>query len=460
MHKNIPYILLVLAVFQASTADSQELGATHVNYGGDTLSVPPRQEAEHWWEIFGYPQLDNLVLQALAENRQLRVGENEVKVMEEQVKLAKSSLYPELAINAAFSRQAFSGNRPVPFDVPVTRITYDTYSLPVDVSYEVDVFGRNVNKVQASKMALLASSATQENSQLQVASAVVQNYIVLLTLDSEAAILHHTLEARKENLDIVQTRYEAGLSSEIDFQRAKSELSSVEIQVSDLQIQRKEAELRLATLTGQPAGTFALESSGVKYYAPLVNVQDNHPGWSRPDLEASRYQVEAYRKELSSARKNRYPSLYLNGSLGLLSGSYDHLVESDSRAWLVGASLSIPVFQGGRRQALRKVSEYQLKGAEEMLSQNELLAHQEVEQKLADLGRLDEQIEAQQSFLDAAYRAADLSRQRYQKGLVTYLEVVDADRIVLEAERQSVRLLSRQLLSTVDLMVALGGDMR
>jgi outer membrane protein TolC len=124
----------------------------------------------------------------------------------------------------------------------------------------------------------------------------------------------------------------------------------------------------------------------------------------------------------------------------------------------MGANLSIPIFEGRRRQSLLDISEYQLESSAEQLAQNEVVASQEVSQAIAELQRLDEQLLHQQEFLEAAFRTADLSRQRYQKGLVTYLEVVDADRIVLEAERLLVQLLGRQLLSTVNLATALGGE--
>lgn len=160
---------------------------------------------------------------------------------------------------------------------------------------------------------------------------------------------------------------------------------------------------------------------------------------------------------MKQAKKELYPSLYLDGSLGLLSGKYDNILENDSRNWLVGATLSVPLFEGGRRRAQLARSEFQLQGAKAQLSQRKLVGDQKVEKALSNLGRIDEQLSVQQEFLSAAQKAAALSRERYRKGLVTYLEVVDAERVVLEAEKLLAQLIGQQLISTVDLMEATGG---
>jgi multidrug efflux system outer membrane protein len=237
-------------------------------------------------------------------------------------------------------------------------------------------------------------------------------------------------------------------------------MSSVNVRIQNILIERRNTEARLATLSGQPGADFSVESEGIQYLAPVVNPDGpSIQVLDRPDLQVANFVVEAYRKQIKTARKQRYPSLFVSGSLGLLSGNSDDLFEDESRNWLLGASLSIPLFEGGRRQALLDISEYQLENAAEQLSQNELVANQEVTQATAELQRLNEQLFNQQEFLAAADRTAALSRQRYKQGLVTYLEVVDADRIVLAAERLLVQLLGQQLLTTVDLLTALGGDM-
>jgi multidrug efflux system outer membrane protein len=441
---------------------SQKHEQVVISYGADTLKpVPalPTSTDKDWWLIFGYERLNGLVELALDQNHQLAAGQSQVKESEARVDLSKSAHYPTLRINPSFNREELSANRPLPFDVPAEKVRYNTYSLPVELMYEVDVFGKNRSNTEASKFRLKSSAAMQEASELDVAAAVARNFILLLMLDSEAEVFSRTREARKENLDIVTTRYDAGLTNEMDMQRARTELSSVDVQLKNIQIERREAELQLATLTGQPADKFEIKSDGIQYLVPQMDpLSPQMLALNRPDLEAGKFAVEAYKNQIKNARRNLYPSFFVFGSAGLVSAKSDNLFENDSRNWLVGANLSIPIFEGQRRQALLDISEYQLEGSVEQLAQNEVVASQEVYQAVAELRRLDEQLLHQQEFLSAAFRTADLSRQRYQKGLVTYLEVVDADRIVLEAERLLGQLLGRQLLSTVNLATALGGD--
>ncbi len=466
-------ILLVVIFFNHDTV-AQETGAKKeageswqphnlpVSYGGDTIPPTPvisSGDHENWWEILGYDQLNALIALALTENHQLAGIQRQVRESEAKVRLAKSAFYPAVGVNPSVYRQELSANTPLTGST-VGQIRYNTYTLPVDLSYEVDVFGKIKNEVKTSQFNLKASAASEEVARLEVGSAIAKNFVLLLTLDSEYKVLNRTLEARKENLEIVTVRYDAGLTNEIDVQRAHTEMSSVNVRIKNILIDRRNTEARLATLSGQPVADFSVESEGIQYLAPVVNPDGlSMQVLDRPDLQVANYVVEAYRKQIKTARKQRYPSLFVSGSLGLLSGNSDDLFEDESRNWLLGASLSIPLFEGGRRQALLDISEYQLENAAEQLSQNELVANQEVTQATAELQRLNEQLFNQQEFLAAADCTAALSRQRYKQGLVTYLEVVDADRIVLEAERLLVQLLGQQLLTTVDLLTALGGDM-
>lgn len=473
MISKFKYLILIavagfgqLVVAGQDTPDSLVNGkAKHeqvvISYGADTLKPAPVRptSGKDWWSIFGYERLNELVAMALDQNHQLAAGQSQVKESEARVNLSKSAFYPTVRINPSFNREELSANRPLPFDVPAEKVRYNTYSLPVELMYEIDVFGKNRSETEASKFRLKSSEAMQQASELDVTAAVARNFILLLMLDSEAEVFNRTREARKENLDIVTTRYDAGLTNEMDMQRARTELSSVDVQLKNIQIERREAELQLATLTGQPADNFEIKSDGIQYLVPQMDpVSPQMLALNRPDLQAGKFAVEAYKNQLKNARRNRYPSLSVFGSAGLVSAKHDNLFEDDSRNWLVGANLSIPVFEGRKRQALLDISEYQLESSAAQLAQNEVVASQEVAQAVAELQRLDEQLLHQQEFLEAAFRTADLSRQRYQKGLVTYLEVVDAERIVLEAERLLVQLLGRQLLGTVNLATALGGE--
>lgn len=411
-----------------------------------------------WWTVFGYTQLNKLQALALAGNYDIKVLENRVLESKARVQATASALFPSVSFNPSFIRQEFSGTRPVGFDIDVPQIRLNTYSVPIDLNYEVDVFGRISHQTRASRFELEATQASRDDVVLTVTAEVARNYFLLITLDTELDILKRTLNTRQDNLEIVEIRYDAGLVNEIDLQRARTELASIEVQVESNRLQRTEIELVLAILCGQEPQEFRVPETRLTYQPPQVYTDPPATlDQRRPDLLQAAYELQSFEQRLKSARKELYPSLLLQGSFGYLSESTDALLENQSRNWLVGGTVAIPLFDGFRRRANIKIADQQLEAAENRQQQQTLRAQQEVENARSNLARLRQQLIAQQAFQQAARQAAELSKERYTKGLVTYLEVVDAERIYLDAERLSVQLLGRQLITTVTLIQAIGG---
>ena len=424
----------------------------------DTIAYPPTWErSTKWWEVFGYEKLNELEALALQENYDIKILKNRVAESRAGVKAAASPLFPSLSFNPSFIRQEFSGNRPVGFDVEVPQIRLNTYSLPVDLNYELDIFGRIRNNINAFKYNLQATEASRDNLVLLVSSEVARNFFQLITLDTENAILERTYRTRQDNLEIVEIRYQAGLVNEIDLQRARTELASIEVQLRNNEQLRTEIEIALATLCGQSPSEFLIGETSIKYLPPEIQPEEQERlKQSRPDLVEANFQLLSFEESLKNSRKQLYPTLSLQGSYGYLSGESNDIFESNSRTWLVGGTFSVPIFEGFRRKANLEISRQQLEASRNVLTLRELQANREVENALSNLSRLKEQLVAQQNFQEAAKKAAELSKERYTKGLVTYLEVVDAERIFLDAERLSAQLLGQQLINTVLLIQALG----
>ncbi len=426
----------------------------------DTLNAASTIEEinpDLWWTYFSYPFLDSLEQLAIKQNYSLQILEKRVAESRAQVRVARSGLFPNVGLNPVVNRQQFAANRPLPFDVPATRITINTYALPLDVSYEIDIFGRIRDNLQASQFDMEAVKASREDLKLAITTEVASNFFLLVSLDTEYAILERTVTTRKDNLDIVDTRFNAGLVNEIDLQRAKTELASVEVQLKNILQARTEVELALAILCGLIPSNFSVPFTPVEYLAPDIRTES--PSYvleHRPDVIEANLQMRAAEERMQSSRKNLLPSLFMNGQIGLTSGTFDEWFEGDSRTWLIGGTLAIPIFEGFRRKAQLEVSQFQLAAARDELNRRELVAFQQVENALNGLNRIREQLEAQQAFLEAAQQAATLSKSRYTKGLVTYLEVADAERLELDAERLAAQLLGQQLISTVNLIRAMG----
>lgn len=427
---------------------------------GDTLDPPPViPMTENWWEAFGYTALINLQEEAIKNNFDLKVAENNVNRSKAFLTASRASIMPSISLDPSFVRQEFSANRPIGFDAGVLpQIRQNNLSVPLNLTYEVDILGKNSNSIKAARFDLQSVEAAQNNRMLQVTSLVAQNFFTLLSLDTEYAILKRTLVIRGDNLEIVSTRFEAGLVNEIDLQRAKTELATVEVQTKNNRQLRSEVELALAVLCGKEPGKFAVNNALLEYLPPIIQpISASDASTFRPDLIQFRNNQQAAEHLLQNSQKQLYPSLFLRSSFGYVSESASDLFNSRSRTWLVGGTISIPIFDGLSRRAQIEVSRQELNMSHNILEQGILQANQEIENVLSNLTRLNEQLIAQRDFQLAAQEAADLSKQRYTKGLVTYLEVVDAERVVLDAERLSVQLLGQMYTNTVRLVVAMGG---
>jgi multidrug efflux system outer membrane protein len=366
-------------------------------------------------------------------------------------------MFPSIQFEPSFMRQGLSANRPNPFGGQLDAVTFSTYELPLTLSYELDVFGKNNDRVLANTLISQATEEQRRNVMLQIVSEVAQNYFLILQLDAENDLLQNTLETRRNNLDITSTRHEAGLVSQIDVLRAKTELSSIEVQLKNNSQLRAEIELVLATLSGQDATEFRISHTRIKYLPPAIMfLEKDSLAGLRPDLKAAKLFLESNEKLVRSQKKQLLPSFYLDGAYGYLSGESANLTGDSSENWVVGVSASLPIFQGGKKRSEIQLRKSELEETEELYNQQVLVSYQQVENAYARLKWVHDQLLAQQEFVAAAIDAAQLTRERYRKGLVNYLDVVDADRQVLEAEQLSVQLFGQELVGRVGLIRALG----
>ncbi|MBC9796593.1 efflux transporter outer membrane subunit [Sinomicrobium weinanense] len=427
--------------------------------GNDTITenAVPITDVSPWWEAFGYPALDSLVRKAISNNVDLKIARARVEQARANKRIALAEMFPSIRFEPSFVRQEFSANRPNPFGGQLGRATLNTYELPLTLSYELDVFGKNINNVEANTLISEASEEDRKNTLLSVTAEIARNYFLLLQLDAENDLLQHTEKTRKDNLEITSTRYEAGLVSQIDVLRAKTELSSVQVQLKNNRQLRTEIELTLATLAGEDASTFHLPHGKVSYLPPSVAFMEKDSlALSRPDLKAAKLLLESSDKKVSSQWKELLPSFYLNGSYGYLSGNTDNLIEDNGRTWLAGISASLPIFEGGRKRSEIKLRRSELQEAKENYNRLTLESYRQVENAYARLQWVHRQLLSQQQFVVAARDAATLTSERYRKGLVNYIDVVDAERQVLEAERLSVQLFGQELTGRVTLIQSLG----
>ena len=441
--------------WQAST---QENAALFIGKDTITETVKPlTSDTQEWWKSFGYSQLDSLVNLAIKNNIDLKIAQTKIEQARAQKRIVLSSLFPAVRLEPSYMRQELSGNRPNPFGGQLSRVNLNSFEIPLTLNYKLDIFGENIDQVKANALLYGASEENKKDIELQVITEVAQNYFLLLQLDSENNLLKYTEETRVHNLEITSTRYEAGLVSQIDVLRAKSELSSVQVQQKNNEKLRSEIELILALLTGVDATHFTVAATSIKYMPPEIIFLDKEAiASTRPDLKVTKLMMAYSEKLVQSQKKQLLPAFYLNGSYGYLSGESSNLVEANSRNWAAGISASLPIFEGGKKRSEIKLRKSELAETQEKYNQQLLLSYQQVENSYSQLKWVHEQLLAQQEFVSAAIDAASLTHERYRKGLVNYIDVVDAERQVLEAEQLSVQLFGQELIGRVTLIKALG----
>jgi multidrug efflux system outer membrane protein len=412
-----------------------------------------------WWEIFGDPGLNDLESQAAKANQDLKAAVARVDQARANARVARSELLPSLNLNPNFTRQRYSPNQIPNFG----GVTANTFSVPLDLSYEVDLWGRVRRGFESARAEAAAGLAAYYNVLLTLEADVAENYFLLRSLDAEIASVSSTVGLRQEQVRLVRSRFEGGIGNELDIARAETEFATTEAELASLAKHRAELENALAILSGANPAVFKLAAlaPGAAYWNPSPpSIPMGLPGdllERRPDVAEAERQLAAANARIGVAKAAFFPVLSLTGSGGYLSAEVDNLFKWDSHTWSIGPSLSLPLFAGGRNRANYKRSQAAYDESVAAYRQRVLVAFGEVENSLAGVHYLANQADAQRRAVANARRAADLAGDRYKSGIVSYIEVVDANRDALQAERASAQLAGQRLFAAVQLIKALGG---
>lgn len=413
-----------------------------------------------WWAVFHDQTLDELQEQAMAANQDLKAAAARVRQARAMLKGARADRYPELAAGFGPTRQRVAGSSQDAREED--SVTSTVWRAQAGLSYEADLFGRIASGVDAATAEAERSSALYQSVLLALQADVAQTYFLVRQLDAEADLYENTVTLRKLNLDLIETRYREGDISELDFARARAQLDSARSESLGIARQRNAAEHALALLLGKAPSDFFLD------IRPLESITVAVPAGlpsslleRRPDIAAAERAMAAANARIGTAKAAFFPRLAITGAFGFESAELGELLQWSSRSFLlgplVGTALSLPLFDGGQRQANldRAKARYEEDVAE--YRQTVLKAFKEVEDNLSALRLLAEQNEAQDSAVASAMRAADLSQTQYKEGLVSYLDVIDADRTVLQHKRVALQLDGLRAQAAVQLIRAIGG---
>jgi multidrug efflux system outer membrane protein len=429
----------------------------------------PAQPSAHlprgsWWEMFGDPELDRLEGVATANNQQLAAAYANFQQSRALVNVARADYFPQLSADPIYTRQRLSANR--------TRggsksqgFTFNTFVVPLDASWELDLWGRVRREVEGARARLTSSADDLESSKLAIQAEVAIDYFTLRSLDAQYQLLEETAVAYRRSLELTQNRRKGGIATDLDVSQAETQLASTEAQIPAVQLQRATFLHALATMCGQPAPVFGVSlTQGA--LAAAKRAFDAGPGIPvavpsellerRPDIAAAERLMAAANADVGLAYAAFYPRVMLNGSGGFFSVDANTLFNWENRAWSFGPSVSLPLFTGGRNRAQLAGARAAYDAAVANYRQTVLSAFQEVEDQLAAQRLLALQTEKESAALKSARRTLEISMTKYKGGVITYLEVAIAQSSALAHDQTVVQLNAQRLAASVSLIKALG----
>ncbi|GAB3891330.1 efflux transporter outer membrane subunit [Larkinella knui] len=450
----------------AGTVSRAQPAASSGSTSGGSFSPGSSQSdpARSGWAVFRDATLDSLIDLGLTSNPDIRVAVSRVEEARIRVRVAESFLAPSIRSSMNFNTQSLSEYRPVA--VPVTserlpRLQLNTLQiLPIDASYEVDLFRRIRNTVRVTDLQRQVTESDVHITQLIVASEVARLYYLIRANDSEQAVIRRNIGLRDSTISIIRARFQAGLTNEIDAKRAETDIANVRVQLLGLERSRAELVNGLAGLCGQNPATFTVSTGrlGTGFpELPFTAISADQLR-RRPDLLQAEQQSQAANVQIQVNRAALYPRINLVGAGGTLTGRIGGLFFPASMTYLLGINASVPLFEGKRNQQNIVLAQQQFKTADYAYQQRMLVAQREAETALDNLQSMRQQIDAQNLALESARYTERLNRELYVKGLTTFLEVLDSQRTVLDSERQLVLLQSQRASYTVALLKALGGS--
>jgi multidrug efflux system outer membrane protein len=411
-----------------------------------------------WWELFGDPILNELEIRAAWANQDLKAAVARVSQARAIARLAESDFYPTISLDPTASRTKYAKDRPQSPTVQPAGFTVNDFRVPLDLSYEIDVWGRVRRSVEAATSNAEASVASYETVRLTLHADVAASYFALRSVDSDRGVLRRTLELRREALRLAQTRLRLGAGNDLDVSRAETELTTTEAEWIGLERRRREIEHALALLTGRPPRELSLPEKPLDVAPPAIPAGlPSELLERRPDVAEAERRLSASNAEIGIARAAYYPRIRLTATGGFESSDLSTLFGWKNSIWSLGAAAVAPLFTGGSTSADVERARFRYEENVALYRQQLLAAFQEVEDGLSGLRVLAEQAEAQARAVASARRTADLSNTRYNAGLVSYLEVVDAERTALQSERLATQIQGQRLVTSVFLIKALGG---
>jgi outer membrane protein, multidrug efflux system len=444
--------------------EATTIPAAYAGADGWKVAQPQAQLPKgNWWEIFADPQLDSLETQAVAANQQLKAAVDRFAEARATTDITRAQLFPNVSLSASYTREQTSRNAPsvATGNAIGHSRTFNDFMMPLEVGYEVDLWGRVRRSIESAQAQAQASADDLETVKLAIQAEVALDYFTLRALDSAQAVLRSSVEVFSKSLELTTNRRVGGVASDLDVAQAQTVLETTQAQLPAVALQRARLEHAVAVLVGQTASTFRIAEQPLS--APPPSLPPGLPSElleRRPDISAAERHMAAANADVGVAEAAFFPTVQLNGLAGLESINAGSLFNASSGIWAVGPSLHLPIFEGGRLRAGLRLAQATYDEMVANYRQTVLTAFSEVEDNLAAQTLLANQYEMQTKALAAARKQLEVASNRYRAGLITYLEVATAENTALNVEFNAVQLRGEQLVAAVTLVKSLGGGWR
>lgn len=412
----------------------------------------------NWWEIYGDADLNALVPQVKISNQNVLAAAASYRQAQALLDVAQASYFPTVTagLTGTRARGTSPGNATVvQHGAPISNVVRPTLS----ASWEPDIWGLIGRNVEASEASAQASSADLGNALLSAQATLVQTYFQLRTNDVQQRLLEQTTAAYERSLQITKNLNEAGVDSSLDVAEAETQLETTRAQAIDLRVQRSQFEHAIAMLIGKAPADFQIKPTNVLPLLPQVpSALPSALLERRPDIAAAERHMAEANAQIGVAQAAFFPALTLNGTRGYQSSSLSQLLTSPNSFWSIGPSIALTLFDAGARSATKRAAIAVYDNNVASYRQTVLAALQEVEDNLAALHHLADEVSVQQAATESAEKALVLTENQYQAGTVSYLNVVTAQATALAAQQNSLNIAGRRLLANAALITALGGD--
>jgi NodT family efflux transporter outer membrane factor (OMF) lipoprotein len=407
-----------------------------------------------WWEAFQDPLLNSLEEQVDISNQNLKQAEAQYRGALAAIRVTRAGLFPTVSASPSVTGSQTSSR----MASGIKSSPAANLNLPVQFSYEADVWGRVRSALEGDVANAQASAADLEAARLSFHALLAQNYLELRGLDTQYELLQSTVAAYEKALELTTNRYKQGVVSKLDVVQAQTQIDTTKAQLIDTRVLRAQYEHSIAALLGKtPAdltiapATLAAQPPAIPGVLPAALLE------RRPDIAGAERRVAVANAQIGVAQAAFYPSIGFNATAGVESNSLLNWFTWPARIWSLGPTLSHTLFEAGGRKAVKEgaIAAYDATAA--AYRQTVLTAFQEVEDNLSALRILEQESNQQQLAVNSAALSTELSLNQYRGGITTYLQVITAQAIELGDRRTAVDLLTRRMVASVGLIKALGG---